>query len=72
MNDYTYVEHDFFSLHLFFFSPSLIRVLKEKNSLTKLKKAYKKKILNVTAQLKYELKWKYFLLLKTQTESPSK
>lgn len=62
----------FFLSTYFFFSPSLIRVLKEKNSLTKLKKAYKKKILNVTAQLKYELKWKYFLLLKTQTESPSK
>lgn len=63
---------------IFFLSPvifflSLIRVLKEKNSLTKSKKACEKEEnLNVTAQLKYELKWKYFLLLKTQTESPSK
>lgn len=31
-----------------------------------------KKNLNVPAQLKHKLKWKYFLLLKTQTESPSK
>lgn len=60
----------FLSLQLFFFL-SLIRVLKEKNSLTKSEKVYEKN-LNVTAQLKYELKWKYFLLLKTQTESPSK
>lgn len=63
---------------IFFLSPvifflSLIRVLKEKNSLTKSKKACEKEEnLNVTAQLKYELKWKYFFLLKTQTESPSK
>lgn len=42
MNDYTYVERDFFSsLQLFFFL-SLIRVLKEKNSSTKSKKAYEK------------------------------
>lgn len=71
MNDYTYVGHDFFFSPLIFFL-SLIRVLKEKNSLTKSEKAYNKKNLNATAQLKYELKWKHFLLLKTQTESPSK
>lgn len=73
MNDYTYIERDFFSLSSYFFFLSLIKVLKEKNSLTKSKKACEKEEnLNVTAQLKYELKWKYFFLLKTQTESPSK
>lgn len=40
--------------------------------INKKQESVQKKNLNVTAQLKYELKWKYFLLLKTQTESPSK
>lgn len=62
MYDYTDFDYDF-SL-CWFSNLSLIRIF------DKIRGGIQKP--NVTAQFKYELKWQYFLLLKTQTESPSK